>query len=58
MYWLSLLIPQGATTSIIGTANTIATMVLAEKPARATANKVKRVVAAVGSNRIAASKQK
>ena len=33
-------------------------MVLAEKPAKATASKVKRVVAAVGSNRVAASKHK
>ena len=49
LYWLALLIPQGAATSIIGTAITIATMVLAEKPAKATASKVKRVVAAVGS---------
>ena len=49
---------QGAATSIIGTAITIATMALAEKPAKATASKVKRVVAAVGSNRVAASKHK
>ena len=58
LYWLALLIPQGAATSIIGTAITIATMVLAEKPAKATASKVKRVVAAVGSNRVAASRHK
>ena len=45
-------------TSIIGTAVTIATLVLAEKSTKATASKVKRVVSAVSTNRIAASERK
>ena len=47
-------------TSIVGTTITIATLrlVLAEKPARATASKTRQVVAAVSNNRIAANRDK
>ena len=59
LYWLSLLLPQGAMTSIVGTAITIATLVqLVEKPARATASKTRQVAAAVSNNRIAANRDK
>ena len=58
LYWLSLLLPQGAVTSIVGTAITVVTLVLAEKPARATASKTRQVVAAVSNNRIAANRDK
>ena len=58
LYWLSLLLPQGAVTSIVGTAITIATLVLVEKPARATASKTRQVAAAVSNNRIAANRDK
>ena len=49
LYWLSLLLPQGAVTSIVGTIVTICTLVLTEKSAKATASKVKRVVSTVGT---------
>ena len=58
LYWLSLLLPQGAVTSIVGTAITIATLVLVEKPARATASKTRQVAAAVSNSRIAANRDK
>jgi len=58
LYWLSLLLPQGAAVSIVGTIVTIGTLVLTEKSAKATASKVKQVVSAVGTSRIAASEQK
>jgi hypothetical protein len=58
LYWLSLLLPQGAVTSIVGTAVTVVTLVLAEKPARATASKTRQVVAAVSNNRVAANRNK
>ena len=43
-------------TSIVGTAITIAALVLVEKPARATASKTRQVAAAVSNNRIAANR--
>ena len=58
LYWLSRLLPQGAVTSIVGTAITIATLVLIEKLARATASKTKQVAAAMSNNRIAANRDK
>ena len=45
-------------TSIVGTAITIATLVLVEKPARATASKTRQVAAAVSNSRIAANRDK
>ena len=56
LYWLSLLLPQGAVTSIVGTSITVATLVLVEKPARATFSKTRQVAAAVSNNRIAANR--